>query len=225
MNEDKKLRQKMYADLRDELYKRQLSNTESFDKSVLSLSSAGLAISLTFIKFIVPIEQAQFLFFLYSSWVLFGLSIVSTITSLITSQFGIDKQLLYAEEYYINEKEEYLNKNNIAADATIWLNRISALFFILAIASVVTFATLNFNQSDHSNNEKNKSIKKEFEMSKGKNKIFEGATVPKIQKISKKGATVPNIQQVPQTQGTSQGTGSQSGNAQGGSLNNDNGSK
>ncbi|EGR1181158.1 hypothetical protein AABF50_004589 [Vibrio parahaemolyticus] len=73
------IRQKMYDELRDELYKRELSNSESFDKAILSLSSAGLAISLTFIKSIVSIDSAIFVYWLYASWVCFGVAIISTV--------------------------------------------------------------------------------------------------------------------------------------------------
>ena len=43
-------RQKLHAETRNDLLKRQLSNSENFDRSVLSLSSGLLAASIAFIK-------------------------------------------------------------------------------------------------------------------------------------------------------------------------------
>ena len=59
--EEQKRSTEIFDSFRDELYKRQLSNSEAYDKAILSLSSAGLAISLSFIKFIVPLEQAKYI--------------------------------------------------------------------------------------------------------------------------------------------------------------------
>ena len=97
---DKKTRSELYAELKEDINKRDLSNSESFDKAILSLSSAGLAISLSFIKFIVPIEDAIYILCLYIAWICFGFAIISTILSLMASQSGLDKQLKIAECYY-----------------------------------------------------------------------------------------------------------------------------
>jgi len=205
----------MYNTLRDELYKRQLSNTEAFDKAVLSLSSAGLAISLTFIKFITPLEFAEYIGLLYASWILFGLSIVTTISSLISSQIGIDVQLKNAEEYYINEKEDFLNKKNIAANITSWLNRASALFFVVAIVSVISFVIINFNESKKIPLIQGENVMSKIKVNDGaaipvKQQINEGAPIPVMQKVMQKGATIPTIQQVQPSQPSSQQGSSQS---------------
>ena len=59
---DKKTRSELYAELKEDINKRDLSNSESFDKAILSLSSAGLAISLSFIKFMFLLKM-PFIFY------------------------------------------------------------------------------------------------------------------------------------------------------------------
>jgi hypothetical protein len=51
--------QELYERYRDELLKRQLSNSENFDKAILTLSSAGLALYLTAIEHVVPLVAAR----------------------------------------------------------------------------------------------------------------------------------------------------------------------
>lgn len=45
-----------------------LSNSQMLDKAILSLSSAGLGVSLAFIKNVVPLDKATNLYLLYLSW-------------------------------------------------------------------------------------------------------------------------------------------------------------
>jgi len=58
-NEEGKRREEIYAETRKDLLTRQLSNSEKFDGAILTLSTAALGVSLTFIKDIVPLGKAQ----------------------------------------------------------------------------------------------------------------------------------------------------------------------
>ena len=60
--------QKLLAETRADLLKRQLSNSENYDKAVISLSTAFLGLSLAFLKDLVPIQRAEWLWLLYGSW-------------------------------------------------------------------------------------------------------------------------------------------------------------
>jgi hypothetical protein len=79
-------RQKLFDELKAKLNKRELSNAENFDKSVLTYSSAGLAFSLAFLKDFLPIAKAVWGWLLYCSWGLFTLAIIITIISYHTLQ-------------------------------------------------------------------------------------------------------------------------------------------
>jgi len=183
--DEKKERIRIFENHRDEINKRQLSNSESFDKAMLSLSSAGLALSLSFIKFIVPLDKIEQTFFLYATWWLFGLTIILTIVSLLVSQKALDNTLKYAEKYYLANDPNYFNKKDKWDDVTNWLNRVPAVTFILAIISVIIFTTQNFQI-----NEKGENI-----MSNENQQLNEGAKVPSMQKVNiEKGANIPKMQ-------------------------------
>ncbi|WP_051302893.1 hypothetical protein [Psychromonas aquimarina] len=188
------VRQKMYDELRDELYKRELSNSESFDKAILSLSSAGLAISLTFIKSIVAIDEAIYIYWLYSSWVFFGMAIILTLLSLMFSNQGMKKQLDLAERYYLLNEEDAFNKPDWFAKATELSNLLSGIVFIFAISSVIVFSIANFSN-------KNSSIKSGvYEMSDSKKVIHtNGQSVPQMKRVyTTDGATIPKMQKTPE---------------------------
>lgn len=136
-------RKKIYSETRKDLLNRQLSNTENFDKAIISLSTAGLGLSLAFIKDVVKIPEARYLVLLYFSWSLFGVAIVSTILSFVSSQSGINKQLYFAEKYYLEEKEEFINKRNWQAQITNYLNIFSGIVFVGAIILTVIFVISN----------------------------------------------------------------------------------
>ena len=195
-------RKKLYETHRDELWKRELSNAESFDKAILAYSSAGLAFSLGFLKDFVAISKATIAWALYFSWSLFTLAIITTIGSYILSQFGIKKELKRAEAYYLDNQEEAYNHRSKFAFWTEVTNLASGILFIAAI--VLTTLFVSFNLSGAS------------EMSNSKKVIAQdGAPIPNIQKPQgplEKGAPIPNLQKVPQPQGQ---TPSQTPNKQG----------
>ena len=103
---------------REELLKRQLSNNEGYDKAILSLSSAGLALSLTAIRFIVPLESAEYLWAIKLSWGLFLVTIIFSLAAYLVGNQAISKQLEIAERYYVDsfvsaqtEKNKYQKLN------------------------------------------------------------------------------------------------------------------
>ena len=49
----------MYLKEEEDISKRELSNVENLDKAILSLSSAGLGLSLVFIKNVVKLTEAN----------------------------------------------------------------------------------------------------------------------------------------------------------------------
>ncbi len=87
-DEEQKRSIELYDKFRDDLLKRQLSNTENYDKSILTLSSAGLAISLTFLKTVVPLENAEYIWLVQFSWVFFLLSILLSLVAYFISLVG-----------------------------------------------------------------------------------------------------------------------------------------
>lgn len=136
-------KKKIYAETRADLLKRQLSNAENYDKSILSVATAALGFSLVFLKEIVPISIAKDFYLIKISWLFLILTILATLISFLSSQRAINKQLLYAQEYYLNSNDDFLNKKNWPAIVTDWLNWGSAIFFVIAIVITTTFVSIN----------------------------------------------------------------------------------
>ena len=138
-------RRKLHDALRDELFRRQLSNSQILDRSILSLSSAGLGLSSIFVRSLVPLAEANCRCLLYFSWILFGLAIISTLVSFFVSQKGIKKQLELNQQYYLENKEEVINQRNLWDEATSCLSYISVIAYIFAAFFMVLFIALNIN--------------------------------------------------------------------------------
>lgn len=191
-------RANIYSEARKDLLTRQLSNSENFDRAILSLSVACLGFSLAFIKDVIPLVDAKLLFCLYLSWLFFTISILTTLISFLSSQSGIKKQLEYAEKYYIERKNEFFTKKHWTARITDLLNISSGIIFVIAIIFSVVFV--------YSNIEGGKKMEKPGQ--KKKVPITEGATIPEMQKIPgdviKKGAPIPNMQPIPKPPKTNQ---------------------
>ena len=139
-------RQKLHDALRDDLFKRQISNSEMLDKAILSLSSAGIGVSLLFLKSKNEKDIANLadIGFLHSSWIGFLLAIVCTLVSFIVSQYAIQKQLKLNRQYYLEGKEEVIKKKNPYAWIIFPLSHLSVLFYIGSVFLMVEFLRRNF---------------------------------------------------------------------------------
>jgi hypothetical protein len=145
-NEDHQKRViQIYDAYRDDLRKRQLSNNENYDKTILTLSSSGLALSLTAIKFAIPLATAKYLFLLQSSWWLFGATILIAIIAYPISNVALNKQLENAEDYYARGIEDAFSRKNWYSIINDQLNIVAGLAFIIATAAIIAFVTFNIN--------------------------------------------------------------------------------
>jgi len=180
LKEEKK---RIYETTRKDILARNLSNSEKYDNAILSLSTGILGLSLAFIKDVVPLGHSQYVTILIVSWCAFGAAIISALLSFALSQIALKRQLQYAEKYYLDEDDAYLEKKNGPAVWTEFVNYASGLFFIIGIVSTIWFVSLNI-----------KGIKT---MAQDNNQTtIRGATTPMLQKVVKQGATVPSLQPV-----------------------------
>lgn len=181
-------RKKVHADLKAELFKRQLSNSDNFDKAILTYSCAGLALSLGFLKDFIPVTRANASWLLFLSWTLFVVAVVVTLFSFISSQLGITRQLEINERYYLRMDDSALSEKNFFARLTDWLGYGAGAAFVVAIACSTIFVSINLERAAIMAEQKQVPLR-------------EGAPVPSIQQVPQtvqKGAPVPGIQQVPQ---------------------------
>ena len=65
--------QRIYERMRDELIISQRSNSENFDKAILSLSSAALGLTLTFISNLIDLSKFEFHFWSVKKELIFNL--------------------------------------------------------------------------------------------------------------------------------------------------------
>jgi hypothetical protein len=189
MNEEQKIRNEIFGKYRDDALRRQLSNTENFDKAVLSLGTAFLGFSMAFLKDFVSYKNAIYSFLLPASWALFCLSIVVTIVSFFVSQVGLTTQVKYAEKYYLECDESYFLKKNPAAKFTELANYGSAFSFILAIIATIIFVVVNLTNGANMAEKKTSGT------------ALDAASVPSMQQVNK-GASIPTLSQVPSGLGT-----------------------
>ncbi len=144
MNEE---RQRQLYESRDELLRRELSNSQILDKSILSLSSAGLGFSLLLIKNVVPLKVAICMCLLHLSWILFIIAIVSTLLSFLTSQRAINKEIERVDESICAREEKNLNQKNLPDQITTVLSYVSTACYIAAVVLTFLFIALNIRLS------------------------------------------------------------------------------
>ena len=128
----------------DELSRRQLSNSENLGRAILSLSIAGLAFSLAFIKDVVSPDVVTNLYLLHGSWWAFALAIVTTLVSYHTSQAGLEKQFAQIRNDFAGKKNPKLeHKERRLFMITKWLGYFSHGFYLTAIGLTIIFIQTN----------------------------------------------------------------------------------
>ncbi|SAL04797.1 hypothetical protein AWB78_07139 [Caballeronia calidae] len=169
-------RKRLYERNRDDLSKRQISNAENLDKSILTYSGAGLALSLGFLKDFIPIRQAEFAWALYGSWFFFTLAMVLVIASYVLSLRVVTLQLDRAERYYLKSEDEAFNEqtwwDHCANHVNHWM---SAAAFAIALIFTTFFVSTNLRGANVA----------------GTNKlIYDGVTGMAMQKVQGQTGTV-----------------------------------
>jgi hypothetical protein len=91
----------------------------------------------------VELDTAGARWALLLSWVLFTLAILSTLLSFMASQEAIDRQIEIADAYFMDARDEILDRPNPFLKMTRRLNRSSALCFVLAVVFTVFFVAIN----------------------------------------------------------------------------------
>lgn len=198
----------IFTSFRNESLKRQLSNTENYDKSILTLSSTGLAVSLTLLN-IIHLNTACYSWLLPLSWWLFLTCIALSLIAYQVSNLALNRQLDIAERYYINQEEEAFHQRNRFSEFNDRLNSVVGIVFICALSAIVVFFSLNLPHQRE--NMSNDDLKTSVEP------LTKSATVPNMQRlptgaeIGINSAQVPTMQSIPKPppppQQTSQGSG------------------
>lgn len=181
---------RLLAETRADLFKRQLSNAEGYDKAILSLSTVFLGFSFAFLKDVVPAHLATGLYLLYVSWVMLTAAVVTTVISFWVSQHAINVQLQKAEDYYLRNDKSAFERSRFAK-ITDCINLLAGVLFILGVLLTTAFVITNFERGSNMSSD-NKD---------GRTEVRQAAPIPRMQEtLSERGAPIPNLQPVPQSQ-------------------------
>lgn len=191
--EDQKRSEELHDKFRDELLKRQLSNNENYDKAIITLSSAGLALSLTAINSVIPFSGAQSIWLIKLTWISFLITVAGALSAYVIGNKAIDKQLKIAEDYYINGLVKAQSEKNKYSTVNTWLNIFVGVAFTVAIASMISFVFVNLSGDNIMTGKKTEQT---FV-------ALDSASVPKMQAAPgslgaiKKSAGIPRMQTAP----------------------------
>lgn len=140
---EQQLRQHLFDKVREEIVQAQQKNAEQFDRSVLTLSAAFLALSTSFIKDVVPLSQLTNQWLLYFSWVLFVLVICIALYGMLYAQHVQRKFLDGAERYYLRREESAHELSKVLPPGIDCVNILVGALFALAISTTVLFVIIN----------------------------------------------------------------------------------
>jgi phosphoglycerol transferase MdoB-like AlkP superfamily enzyme len=135
----------IYRDYINQLREARLKSYEQFDKTIITMSSGGLALSLAFLKDFIAWSDARNGWCLITSWILFAISLLSVLISFYFSPFEIDKQLNLTEDYYIEGKKESFRAKNTWTCLLKSLNAFSIITLMVAVAFTLAFVIGNLD--------------------------------------------------------------------------------
>jgi len=141
---DEQRREQLHEAKRTELIAQRSSNSEAYDKAVLTLSSAFLGISLAFIKDFAGDAPLACSWLLIVSWGAFGFAIIAAVVSFQVGNKAIEIQLERAEQYYIHRDETAHSKTRIAQWVD-YVNWASGSLFVLGVFLSIVFVSINLN--------------------------------------------------------------------------------
>lgn len=134
---------KLYADYRGRLEAQRQAVYDQFDKAILTLSGGALALSIGFVKDVVPLSRAHWKPLLVASWLLFALAVLSTVVSFLVSQRAYEFQIECAQEYFVDNRVDALERRNPYSVWVRWLNIAAILAFMAAVVLTICFVASN----------------------------------------------------------------------------------
>ncbi len=144
--EQREFAHRRFDELRDDLNRRELSNTEAYDKAIFAVSSAFLGVSVAGFKILVQPSDAHHLWMMLTSWSLLALVIPVSLFSFIVSNRGIAVLRDASRRYYIDEIEEALQAPNGYVKINKGMNIAAGIGLTLAVLLAVGFIIINVNE-------------------------------------------------------------------------------
>ncbi len=135
----------MYLRMEKDISDREMMNSVNRDRTLITISIAGLGLSVAFVKNIPSGSNISSPGIIYVVWVLFGLCIISVLLSYIFALTALERYRQINREYYIEDNDNARNKKYFSLGATQFLNYASVILFMLAVISGVIFIIKNSN--------------------------------------------------------------------------------
>lgn len=145
-SDDKALRQQMFDAYAAEQLTRERANSDKYDNTILTYSTGALALSLSFIKDIVPLASAHSIWTLKASWVCLALSLLMMLASFYIGQTANRQSVEFAREYFIDGIEASRNKRAWPEKSLSWLNRLAGAAFFAGILLTTAFVWINVQE-------------------------------------------------------------------------------
>jgi hypothetical protein len=139
---DDRLPHDLYLEERKLLLDLQKANTEQFDKAILTVSSGAIGLSIVFMYNLIPDPIESTKACLIGGWFLLLLSILAMIASFLFGQWACDQRIDVINSSACGDPCPVFR-----VDWAWWtrtLNLFAFLFFVLGVAAILTFASVNF---------------------------------------------------------------------------------
>jgi hypothetical protein len=131
-----------------DLNSREMANSTTYDNALLTLSSAFLALSATFIDSIIDLKVASARDWLFGSWLMFVLTIGLVIGSFIYGQYVTSELKEGARRYFIDGAKMEDEKSKGFARRMRMLNSASGVLFLAGILLFIQFVLFNVPYGD-----------------------------------------------------------------------------
>jgi nitrate reductase NapE component len=131
-----------YRKALEKVYERQ---SETYDKTIVTLSGGALALSITFVHEIVKSPLPETLWLLATAWGAFACSILASLVSLLTSQWALRKAMCQVDLNTIHVERPGAWRSWL----TSFLNIAACLMFILGVALIASFCFKNLALVSH----------------------------------------------------------------------------
>lgn len=141
----------LYLEYRKHLWEAGKAASEHTDKAILTLSAGALALSMTFLKDIVPLKDVIELPLIIAAWCAFGSSIACVLFSQYESRRAIDVQMQRLESQIARDFES-ANQPNPHTARTNRLNVFAGALFFTGLILTILFTTFNVRRYSEMNN-------------------------------------------------------------------------
>lgn len=137
-------RQESFKQIYEHLLSLRQSSLEKSDELIIALSSTFLALSVGFVKEIVPLERSILMPVLVVSWVCLFTATAVNFFSHSVARHAIENQIECARLYYLEGRSKYLKPEiNRATRATESYNRWAASLLGLGLVLTLVFVSVN----------------------------------------------------------------------------------